>query len=134
MDEGMNQPMTQALMGLISLSVAMPSVAQALADPTRPPNMIEVSAAESGSRASGPVLKSILLSSNRRLAVIDDRTVNVGDRVGDARVIAIDADSVKLRGTEGVTLLRLLPEVKRNGSKPAALRAEPGSRSRGNSR
>ena len=130
----MSERMAQALIGLMSLSVAMPSVAQALADPTRPPNTMETSAAESGAGTSGPVLKSILLSSNRRLAVIDGRTVNVGDRVGNARVIAIDTDSVKLRGSEGVTSLKLLPEVKRTGSKPAASRAEPRSQQRGKSR
>ena len=61
MDEGMSERMAQALIGLMSLSVAMPSVAQALADPTRPPNTMETSAAESGAGTSGPVLKSILL-------------------------------------------------------------------------
>lgn len=130
----MNGRMTQALMGLISLSMAMPLAAQALADPTRPPNMPDAAVADSGAGASGPVLKSILLSSNRRLAVIDGRSVRVGDRVGNARVIAIDADSVKLRGSEGLTLLKLLPEVSKGGAKPAASPAEPRSGSRGKPR
>jgi len=130
----MSERLNQTLMGLISLSVAMPSVAQALADPTRPPNVVDAATAESGAAVTGPVLKSILLSSSRRLAVIDGRTVNVGDRVGKARVIAIDADSVKLRGSEGITLLKLLPEVKKGPVKPAASPGEPKTGSRGKSR
>lgn len=121
----MNERMAKTLMGLLCLSVAMPSVAQALADPTRPPNAAGAPVDVSGSAASSPVLQSILLSPNRRLALIDGRTVQVGDRVGDARVVAIDVDSVKLRGGGGVTVMKLLPEVRKSRSKSTTSSAEP---------
>ena len=43
---------------------------------------------------SDPLVRSILLSANRRLALIENRIVGVGDQVGDFKVVQIDRDAV----------------------------------------
>jgi hypothetical protein len=43
---------------------------------------------------SDPFVRSILFSSSRRLALIENRIVGVGDRVGDFKVVQIDRDAV----------------------------------------
>jgi MSHA biogenesis protein MshK len=111
MDDGMSGRMAFAPGGLILLSVATASAAQALGDPTVPPYAYGVAVSASGGAASGPALQSILLSPVRRLAVIDGRMVRIGDRVGGALVVAIEIDSVKLRRGDGISVMKLLPDV-----------------------
>lgn len=130
----MSDWMARVLTGLIFLAVAMPSGAQALADPTRPPNATGTLDVASGPGASGPVLQSILLSPLRRMALIDGHMVKIGDRVGDARIVAIDFDSVKLRDGDGVTVMKLLPDAQKSKSKPATESVGTQSRSKGKSR
>lgn len=81
--------------------------AEALNDPTRPP-----------ARAPAPrpgaavvvarerlVLSSVLISPERRVAVINGRALQVGERIDDAEVVAIDLQQVRLkRHTQTVTL------------------------------
>lgn len=43
---------------------------------------------------SDPLVRSILLSARRRLALIGNRIVAVGDQVGDFKVVQIDRDAV----------------------------------------
>lgn len=42
------------------------------------------------------LLTSILIGSNRRIAIINDRTLTVGDRVGSAKLVRILKDKVQL--------------------------------------
>lgn len=66
-------------------------------------------AGKSGARAVGgsaeaapfPVVGGILISENRRLAVIDGVVVGVGDRVGERTVVAIETDAVVFREPGG---------------------------------
>lgn len=92
-------------------------------DPTRPS-----AAATAGSsmaalpaKASGPHLQSILVSPKRRLAVIDGVTVQIGDTVGDARVIRIQEMEVVLKAGNEVRVLRMYPDIEK---KMAAAEAE----------
>jgi MSHA biogenesis protein MshK len=120
------------------IAVALPSIAQALVDPTRPPNALGTPAAPgvaapADTVPSASVLQSILLSPHRRLAWIDGRSVEVGDRVGEASVVAIEVDSVKLRGDDGaLTVMRLMPDVQISRSSRAA--APSATRPRGEPR
>lgn len=78
-----------------------------LGDPTRP---ALVSAARRGGRSHDPLrLQSLLLSRERRVAVIDGRSVEVGDRVGGARVLEIDLTGVRLGFQGRERLLTLTP-------------------------
>ena len=120
--------MAQRLIGLAlssALLAASPeTLAQALGDPMRPP--AEASSSSSGARgeAQGGTssrLQSVLISPGRRVAVIDGRTVGIGERVGDATLIGIAESEVTLqRGAERQSL-KLHPGIEK---KPVPQRAE----------
>ena len=50
---------------------------------------------------SDPNVRSILLSSSRRLAIVENRVVGVGDRVGDFKVVQIERDAVTFTTSTG---------------------------------
>lgn len=85
--------------------------AQALVDPTRPPDApLFVDGAAGGAR-QGPRLQSVLVSDNgRRVAVIDGQTVRVGDRIDNASVASIAGTSVVLRRGKASETLWLYPK------------------------
>jgi len=94
----------------IAAVAATTAFAQTLRDPTRPPSFSE-SAREGEPRASqGPVLRSVIVSGGRKLALIDGRTYTVGDKVGDAKLIAISGSDVTLRESGANKVLRLTPD------------------------
>lgn len=102
---------------LAALSACTAAVAQArLPDPTRPPELT----AEGQSAAStkrGHRLQSVLISPERKIAVIDGRTVPLGGRVDDALVVAITETGVTLRRGAQTELLPLQGPVQK---KPVA--------------
>lgn len=104
---------------ILVMAQEMPALA-ALQDPTRPPTQAAASVS-SPTTSSGPrwVLTSMLVSPERRTAVINDQVVGIGDRVGGARVMDIQADAVRLRA-EGreVTLVMLKTNVKKSVKSP----------------
>ncbi len=78
-----------------------------LPDPTRPlgGHMATPKPAAPPATPAPPVLQSILLSPQRRLAMINGRTVSVGEQVGDAQVVEILPYEVVLkRGAQEVRL------------------------------
>jgi len=80
----------------------------ALPDPTRP-----ITAGESDEvRVRG--LTSIRITSRGRQAVIDGRTVTIGDTVAGGVIRDIRPDEVILKDGDRVSTLRLMPELKRN--------------------
>lgn len=114
--------MAGRLMLLGALLAAMAAEA-AGDDPTRPAQRGRTEAADGAAPSRAPVLQSILIGGQRRIAVIDGVARRVGDPVGDAEVIAIEADRVRLRGPEGVTqlpLLRPFPAPPPPGQDPAS--------------
>lgn len=94
-----NPPMTAA-------GLSMPG----LSDPTRPPGASAGGENDDGG-GSGGHLQSVILSGGRKLAIIDGVAYKVGERVGDARVLSIDAEVVRLRDAQGVQVLRLSPAL-----------------------
>ena len=48
-----------------------------------------------------PKIQGIIFSATRPLAIVDGKTVNVGDRVGDFQVKQILKDSVIFLGSDG---------------------------------
>ncbi|HEY5763786.1 MAG TPA: hypothetical protein VIS73_11320 [Rhodocyclaceae bacterium] len=114
-------------------AIAGAAAAETLRDPTRPAFDIDagkgVASARPGLPAGdppatsyvaprGPRLQSILTRSDgRSLAVIDGKTLAVGDRFGSRRLIAIDIASVTLRGPEGRRVLHLTPAATKTNSR-----------------
>jgi MSHA biogenesis protein MshK len=101
----------------LALLPASYALAQELSDPTRPPAVSAVPD-DNGKRAESaePVLQSVLISSQRREAIVSGRTVKVGDRVGEARVVGIAEDQVVLRSGAGLQALKLFPDVQKRAS------------------
>lgn len=87
------------LLALILPSLAMVDGAMAdgeqRRDPLRPPGEVRTSEAVSFN-ADAWQLASTLVADGRRVAIVNDRTVRVGDRVGGARVLAIETGRVAL--------------------------------------
>jgi MSHA biogenesis protein MshK len=111
---------------LAALALAGTASAQAaLGDPTRPPNIPPgpvVAGEEALPRpgvAPSPRLQSVLISPNRRVAVIDGRTVALGGNIGGAILVQIAETHVTLRTGGETTVLELHPGV---GRKPATMR------------
>lgn len=90
-----------------------------LPDPTRP----SAAQGEGGDWAStgqkGFVLQSILMAPQRRLAVINGKTLAVGERIADATVAAIRPQEVTLKRPSGDLTLRLVPRYVTRGAAAA---------------
>lgn len=99
-----------ACVTLVLTLLASAASAAGLVDPTRPPTSREAGAV--AGPAAGARLTSVLVSPERRLATLDGRLVRVGDRVGDARVVAISLAGVRLAGPEGPIDLLLVPRLR----------------------
>lgn len=94
------------------LALTPHAVAEAITDPTRPPleNTIGDIAPTSGEK---PVLQSVLISPLRVEAIINGRTVKVGDKVGDAKIVKISESEVLLREGKDLQVLKLFPNVEK---------------------
>lgn len=120
MAEYLKRALTAAVRGallLAGLGAAGQGMAEALRDPTRPPARLEAGTADDGAAASGPVLQSVLLSPQRRLAIISGQTLKVGDKFGEARLVKIGENEVVLRNGTSLQTLKLFPNVEKQ---PAA--------------
>jgi len=108
----MDDNMKRLLMSLL-FATANSAGAQAVQDPTRPPQALIKPVAGAAS-AGAPQLQSILVArgpGGRRVAVIDGNMVRVGDMVSGARVTGMTATAVQLqRGGKRETLKMTAPE------------------------
>lgn len=87
------------------------AAAETLKDPTKPPGYQQKGDVMVGTNAAPKwVLSSTLISPARRLATINGRTLAVGETIGDARVLAIEANRVALKDGNKEIILELLPE------------------------
>jgi hypothetical protein len=64
--------------------------------------------------------------SNRRVALVQGRFVNVGDHIGEWTVAGIDAQGVTLRGVRGAYRLWLLSSTDQEAAAPAVSAAASG--------
>jgi MSHA biogenesis protein MshK len=94
----------RAGLALALLAAAACAQAQALQDPTRPPDRFTVRAAGAPAPSAAPQLQSVLIArgeGGRRVAVIDGEPVRLGERFRGARVARVTQDEVELvRGGE----------------------------------
>jgi MSHA biogenesis protein MshK len=82
-----------------------------LTDPTRPPDQIGYVPSEAA--PAGPSLQSVLISPQRRVAIISGKTVKVGDKFGSAHVVSITESEVVLRNGKEMQTLKLFPDVQK---------------------
>jgi hypothetical protein len=101
-----SERLVAAAFSLALALVAAPAAAGAVPDPTRPAVMPTTTSAESAPVAA-LVLQSTLVSPRQRSAIINGQRYRLGAKVGDARLEAIGAGWVRLRGATGATELRL---------------------------
>ncbi len=84
-----------------------------LADPTRPPSSISAPVAEPGveiaDRAAS--LQSVIISKNRRAAIIDGQTIELGGKMGEVRLLEVNAGNVVIKTNRGREVLMLFPDV-----------------------
>lgn len=99
--------------------LASPAWAQ-LADPTRPPAQAAVPVGDAASAAAvAPAaigLQSVILSRDgkgRPAAVINGEVVQLGGKVGEARLVKVAEDHVVLLSAEGRETLRLMPAAEK---------------------
>ena len=80
----------------------VPSARAELGDPTRPPDVSTVAVATPESGSAPFRVSSILMAPGRKVAIVNESRVEVGDAVGGATVIEINAQAVllKLAGQE----------------------------------
>lgn len=93
------------------------ATAQELTDPTRPAVALEtaVPSGEGAVEADQSMgLRLIIIQKKRRAAIIDGKTVELGGKVGDARLVAVNEGSVVLQGAQGRQVLTLFPGIKMN--------------------
>lgn len=110
-----------ALFGLLFFAFG-PLNAEELPDPTRPPAglIAPLAAPASGVVVSQPPgLQSIIISQNRRAAIIGGETVELGGKYGDAKLIEVNEGSVVLRSAQGRQVMTLFPDVKITAAKRA---------------
>ena len=110
-------------MASAAATLAMASVqAQALTDPTRPP---QANAASSGEPQDmpGTQLQSVLISSGRKLAIINGTMVPLGGMLGEAKVVKITESEVVLQKGSETEVLKLFPGVDKQPVKRGAARA-----------
>ncbi|HVY07057.1 MAG TPA: MSHA biogenesis protein MshK [Burkholderiales bacterium] len=110
----------RALLGIVAaVGIASSAQAQALRDPTRPP--------ASSARAAGKVepsgwtLQSVLISPERRYAIINGEVVAIGGSVGGAVLVAVAPERVTLRTHDGLRTVPLYPDLVRPGSDAASV-------------
>lgn len=81
------------------LGMLVATGATAVPDPTRPASYEEIRAWRGDARGGSPDwrLESVLISDQRRVAVINGQSVAVGDRVDGAEVLSIESIRVTIR-------------------------------------
>jgi len=103
-----------SLLGIIVPLAALPAYGQGMSDPTRPPREI---LGGLGDPADAPTGSSpaqvIVISKDRRQATINGRTVNLGERYGNATLARISDEEIVLQRPDSTEVIRLYSSVNR---------------------
>ena len=121
----------RAVVTAMALTLSATSTAQALTDPTRPPlELMRAAAAKAGGLAADaepprPRLEQILLSSERKGAIIDGHYVPLGGMHGKAALVNIDATSITLQMDKQREVIQLYPAKRlASGARGAGAKSE----------
>ncbi|HEU0282982.1 MAG TPA: hypothetical protein VFQ99_04305 [Gallionella sp.] len=118
---------TLAMLALFVAMFSIAAIAEELPDPTRPPASLvaPVIAPASGAVANQPAgLQSIIISKTRRAAIIDGKTVELGGKYGDAKLIEVNDGSVVLRSAQGRQVMTLFPDIKITGKQETKIKPQ----------
>lgn len=96
---------------VLGLAAGATAGANALPDPTRPPDFAVSGKRAASSGPARPVLRSTLVSPERKSAVISGKRVRVGDTFQGAVITDISAYEVRMSKGGRETTLRLLPKL-----------------------
>ncbi|MCW8900471.1 MAG: general secretion pathway protein GspB [Gammaproteobacteria bacterium] len=103
----------KSIITILGLSLCcMPVFVQAqLDDPTRPPgHRLVLPGGKKAATATRFSLTSVRISKARRSAIVNERSVESGDMVNGAQVVAIYPSSVKLKKQGKIFTVRLLSQ------------------------
>lgn len=88
------------------VNAAVPSTGQ-IQDPTRPSGYVE--------EGENPwKLNAVIISPRRRIAVINGKSLTVGEEINGQQVISIDQDAVVIKGPNGTMTLNLIEKPVKN--------------------
>lgn len=103
------------LLGLLFAFYLVPVAVQAqLDDPTRPPGhrlVLPGGEKASSTAAITYTLSSVFISPMRRSAIVNDRSVELGDIINGAKVVEIYPSAVKLKKQGKIFTIRLVSQV-----------------------
>lgn len=108
----------RALHPLIAACVAgvimTSAMAQQLQDPTRPASAVGTDMDVAG--AQGPVLQSILIGPDRKVAIISGQAVALGGQYNGSKLVSVSETQVILRNGSELQTLRLFPDIDKHRS------------------
>lgn len=122
-----------AFVMLLLVCASVASRADSFYDPTRPPPAFLPPAMQPAA-ASAPaekplVLQSILLSPQRKIAIISGQSVKVGQSIRGYQLLSLGSSEAQLQGPSGILILKLLPaqvpESASSGAVGKTSRGEP---------
>lgn len=107
MSESRDLPALLALAAVLALLPNVLPAATPVPDPTRPAIALPPAGAAPAAATAAPVLQLTQIAAGRSSAIVDGQRVRPGDRIGDARVVAIGPGWLRLESAAGTTELRL---------------------------
>jgi MSHA biogenesis protein MshK len=94
--------------------------AQVMNDPTRPPPGYDAGEPDAGDAGGGIMLQTVLITPTQKAAIINGVLVRLGEKYGDAVLIAVAENEVVLRSGGARQVLKLHPAVNKRESGAAA--------------
>ena len=113
-------PYLTAILAVIAALGGPRVLAQGLSDPTRPPPEILGRSADGYEpAASSSPAQVVIISKDRHQVTINGRTVNLGERYGNATVVRISDEEIVLQRPEATETIKLYSSVQRKRHWPA---------------
>ncbi|HTH45683.1 MAG TPA: hypothetical protein VL528_11435 [Oxalicibacterium sp.] len=102
------------LLAACAMGIAMTSaLAQQLQDPTRPASAL---GQDIGGAVEGPVLQSVLIAPDRKVAIISGQAIALGGQYNGAKLVSVSETQVVLRNGSELQTLKLFPDVDKHRS------------------
>ncbi len=101
---------------LLAVLLGAGSALAQVPDPTRPPGLVltpEAVAAGAAPLESGVQMVILRHGGRKSAAVINGQYVEVGDRLGDKRVLKISESEIVLQGASGREVIKMTPAIEK---------------------